>query len=200
MYTFLKLKDKIIPDYVYDYQLYCTDVKTLFEHMEKYLNCKIKEGIEDILKCKDSLIKGVSSGHWNTIWSQTIIALAQSNESTWLRASTKLETDIFKGRIKCLIERKNITLKENGIGYMFYDPETHIILDKIEKNDMIYPDSIFTEKDIRVFKWQNGNHFYCKIKELDVVDEYGEQKWNTDKEAYEQGLKFLNRINNGNKT
>lgn len=40
-----------------------------------------------------------------------------------------------------------------------------------------------TMDDVRFIVWGGGEHFYAKIGKLDVVDEHGNQKWNTKREA-----------------
>jgi len=58
--------------------------------------------------------------------------------------------------------------------------------DKIE-----WPHEKYTKKDIKVVKWPNGIHYYAKIGMVDVVDDYGNMKWLTAKEAEKCANKYL---------
>lgn len=194
MYRFIKLKHKEIKDYIYDYQLYCTDVKTLFKHSIMYLNPEIKKGIEDYFKSFKSYEKNITPGHFSTWWSRTSIDIAQINECDFLSASTKLEIDIMKGKINCLVNHGNICLRDNGLSYMIYNT-SYDIIDEVYSKELIYPNSSYTEKDINILRWKGGKHYYVKIKNLDVVDPDGNQKWNTRDEALKQAKIFLKNIN-----
>ena len=53
-----------------------------------------------------------------------------------------------------------------------------------ERDVLTFPDEDKpTMDDVRFIVWAGGEHFYAKIGKLDVVDEQGNQKWNTKREA-----------------
>ena len=53
----------------------------------------------------------------------------------------------------------------------------------------------FIRKDIRYIQWKDGSHWYAKIGKYDVVDENGNQKWNTRNEAINAAYSFLKTLN-----
>lgn len=53
----------------------------------------------------------------------------------------------------------------------------------------------YLESDIQINKWWGGKHYYAKIKKIDVVDENGEVKWNTEERAREVALSYLSKLN-----
>ena len=62
---------------------------------------------------------------------------------------------------------------------------------EVESKQMIYPTvSKPTIKDVRIFSWDNGVHYYAKIFNLDIVWD-NEQKWNTYAEAEEAAKEFI---------
>lgn len=53
----------------------------------------------------------------------------------------------------------------------------------------------FTKKDIKVNKWWGGKHYYAKIDNIDVVDDDGNVKWNTEQYAYDVAIKYMYYLN-----
>lgn len=197
MYKFIKLQDKSISDLIYPYYFYCDTIEKLIDHMNIYLRVEISKGIKDLFNKFKSYEKGLTSGHWSTIWSQSTIKISQTEELNWLEASCLLENDIFKGRLKCLFKYGNICLSENGLSYMVYKEDLYNIIDFKNMKELKYPSiEKYLETDITIFQWPNGNHFYSKIRNIDVVDMDNNQKWNTYTKAMEVSKRFLKKLNN----
>lgn len=53
----------------------------------------------------------------------------------------------------------------------------------------------YIESDINVFNWNGGNHFYAKIAGIDVVDTFGQVKWNNYDRAMDVAKKYLIKLN-----
>ena len=51
------------------------------------------------------------------------------------------------------------------------------------------------QQDVRLISWKDGFHIYAKVGNDDVVDECGNQKWSTRKEAEEAAKWFIENIN-----
>lgn len=49
--------------------------------------------------------------------------------------------------------------------------------------------------DIKVDRWFNGKHYYAKIGNVVVVDEFGNVKWNTPERAKEVAINYLDKLN-----
>lgn len=167
MYRFIKIQDKEITSLIYDYMLFCDDLPMLLEHTEKYTLNHIKEGLQDCFQNK--------SHHANTIWRGNIETLAKIKETTVIEASVYLENKIYQGKLKAIASHGNILLRENG-SYMLYSEGRYNILDDVTLENMIYPEGDYS---IRIIKWNGGSHFYAKVGKFDVVDGFGNQKWNT---------------------
>lgn len=64
--------------------------------------------------------------------------------------------------------------------------------DECWKDSLEYPEpEVYTDKDIRYIQWKDGSHWYVKIGKYDVVDENGNQKWNTRNEAINAAYNYL---------
>lgn len=63
------------------------------------------------------------------------------------------------------------------------------ILEEKSSDKLVFPTT--SEKDIKITKWPNGIHYYAKIGNQDVVDENGNVKWLTEKQAKKEAVKFL---------
>lgn len=100
-----------------------------------------------------------------------------------------LHTTVLKNQIEDLTNGKILAINSKG-GYMAIKPTDDA---KIEFLNVKY-----TDADIKVTKYPGGNHFYSKVRNIDVVDSNGKAKWNTYKYAYEQSMKFVVELNKTN--
>lgn len=57
----------------------------------------------------------------------------------------------------------------------------------------------YSRSDIKTNKWWGGKHYYAKVGKIDVVDDYGNCKWNTEQYAYDMAVKFMDKLNNNEK-
>lgn len=92
----------------------------------------------------------------------------------------KLETEVLFGNRCGWYVNKN-----GGICPCLYDC--------IEECDAgHWPDQ--TEEDqIEITKWPGGSHYYAKVRGVDVVDEKGNVKWKTVRQA-EQAVKYFANV------
>lgn len=56
-------------------------------------------------------------------------------------------------------------------------------------------DKTYSKADIKINKWYGGRHYYAKVGGIDVVDQYGSCKWNTEQYAYDMAITFMNKLN-----
>ena len=82
---------------------------------------------------------------------------------------------------------KGKKLAVNHVGGYFPIPEDAMIksINKV----------VYTEKDIKITKFEGGRHFYATIAGVEVLDEFGGRKWNTYQYAEEMAIKFLSNLN-----
>ena len=62
-------------------------------------------------------------------------------------------------------------------------------------DDVIEPHVEYTEQDIKITRWRGGNHYYAKVGHIDVEDDFGKVKWNTEKQAREMAVKYMHDLN-----
>lgn len=176
MYRFIKFKDISLPRLgEYDYMLYCDSVKTLTEHTEMYSEPTMLNGLKDY-------IAGLND---DSIYTSAIKLNAKINETDVVTAHANLLTKTFFSKLKCINQRGHILLRECG-SFMFLGKD-HAIVDEIWSDKMIFPSGDYS---VRIIKWPNGSHYYAKVGTFDVVDEFGNQKWNTMSLAEEEANKF----------
>lgn len=91
-----------------------------------------------------------------------------------------------------MIRFGNILLRENS-SYMIFNEDRYEILESFDREEMIYPH--YSESDIKITQWKGGQHYYAKLGNMTVVDEDGNQKWDSFNEAYKQAKMFLSENN-----
>lgn len=94
-----------------------------------------------------------------------------------------LRHETFKEMYHALCDEKNVFINSKG-GYNFEQE----IRKELKKDNFDFP--VFSMNDIHIKKWPGGNHYYAyagnkQITNGDVV------KWNTQKEAEEAAMKYL---------
>jgi S-adenosylmethionine hydrolase len=99
-----------------------------------------------------------------------------------------LHARVLSDQLKDIMEGKKLVINKSG-GYFSIKPDQKYEVVAIG-NDK------YTESDIKIKKWWGGLHYYAKVGEVDVVDEFGNVKWNTEKRAREIALKYMHDLNN----
>lgn len=171
----------------------------LKEWNEKYHNQYLRKGVDDIKTRAETWEKQKQGkypnhrlqGHW-TSEVGFLSEVAGGNEK---------ELDLIEGFntvVNDLIDSKFQAFKNEGSIYVyetcqwFTRPENCAIVEEIDKDEMVYPK--YTKDDIKVTKWEGGRHYYATISSVDVVDEFGDRKWNTYETAYNKALKMLEKL------
>lgn len=99
-----------------------------------------------------------------------------------------LHAKVLSNQLKDILDGKKLVINKNG-GYFTIKPNDKYEILEI-KNDN------YTEKDIKVNKWWGGVHWYAKVGKIDVIDEFGNIKWNTESIARKKANEYLNKLNN----
>lgn len=175
-YKFVKFRDSMQKG-VFPWMLECDNIMTLIEHSEKY-NGYLVQGFESLIS---------SDYDKPTRHGEAIRCVAQSEGTSILVGAMSLENKIFQSKLKAINTFGKIYLRENG-SYTT-EGKTFTIIGVVEKDDIKYPN--YTNKDIKVSQWKNGTHYYAKIGNMDVIDEYGNHKWDSYDEAFNMALKQL---------
>lgn len=103
--------------------------------------------------------------------------------------ANRLLHEAMNGRLKSVANGKEIYL-ENGVRE--FGGKADDIIETVYSDDLVYPDEKKpTFDDVRFIQWTGGEHWYAKVGNIDIVDENGNQKWSTRKEAEDAARKWL---------
>jgi len=100
-----------------------------------------------------------------------------------IEATAQFQRDISIGLDKTLVESGRLFI--NSVGGYFGFSDMLLITDTKEIGVWALP-----EEKLRIISWPNGEHFYAKVGNMDVVID-GKQKWDTKAEAQAAGERFL---------
>jgi len=97
-------------------------------------------------------------------------------------------SDAFnKTKLDLVLAGEKLLINPTGIGFCWFDPKYHTILEQCEKSDFVFPCEM-TEKDIIVKQWENGTHWYVRVGNYDLPDRY-----NTYEAGMAAGKKYLEK-------
>lgn len=126
-------------------------------------------------------------------WSTVQLAKLHKNKNPLLSELPNLYQKIVKGKFDSL-DKGFILLIRDDLTYMTLH-DIYKITDEYYSDKLIYnKDKKYTEKNIRIIKFPKGKHYYAKIDNIDVVDEDGNQKWNTKEIAMKKAISFLKTL------
>ena len=98
-----------------------------------------------------------------------------------------LHANILSGQLKYLLDGCKLVINKSG-GYFPIKTDQKYEVVEIGNDNYI-------EKDIKINKWWGGSHYYAKVGKIDVIDDDGNVKWNTEKRAREIALKYMHDLN-----
>jgi hypothetical protein len=183
MYKFQKVKmnhNGITLDY--DWMLVIDSIEDLITYHENVMRVQIPRAWDNLIRIKES------KAHAETTLAHLIYCTAYSNKS--LLEHTVIVTDrIFQAKEKSIIEYGKIYINKNG-GY-FPHTDDISVLDEMEVGKLIFPQ--YTEKDIRIQKWEGGRHYYAYVGGFEV-EMNGLKKWGTEEEAMDMAKLFLYKM------
>lgn len=199
-YEFVRFKDKTTNEESHKWWFVAKDELQVRKHFEKYFKPSMQEGFDCVAHdAIDSVFKyqGVMKHPTNDV-ARVLEHLAQVKgyDPRQILAVFDIGNNIlFETLTNRINEIKNgkCIYVEDGVrefGYKDSDPHFEIVeryfSDKLEYPDFKKP----TLDDVRYIQWEGGIHWYAKIDKVDVVDELGNQKWNT-KESAEKAAKWF---------
>lgn len=168
-------------------------LEDVIEHFKKFCGREFKQGFDDF---KDNTIikkdyngdkylysKNHSSSHWRNVVELTM----QLTGESWLKSACSLEERTFKDRIKKFTEGKPIFFTD-GLSY-FPPKECPEYDEELWKEELEFPYE-YNFEDVKFIQWKGGRHWYAKLGSIDIVSEYGEQKWNDKYYAMEVAKKW----------
>jgi len=174
----------------YDYLLKMDNVIDLYCYHKYHHNKIITDGVENMLESREWLNfiypeKTSLADHSRSFIGNAIIKSIKNDKSLF-QAIDRFSDGVFKDQLKTIEKYGRIYIQQSGS----YFPK-HV--DTIEYGEIIESDTYTWPKQIRVIQWPNGEHYYAKIGDIDVVWE-GEQKWSCKSEALEKAQIFLNTM------
>ena len=136
--------------------------------------------------------------HPTTPWAKAVEIYMQVWNMSWVMTANKLETELINTRLNMFDNERPLYLS-NGLTSFVHNEFINGTIkyqDECWKDTLEYPEpEHYTDKDIRYIQWKDGSHWYAKIGKYDVVDENGNQKWNTRNEAINAAYSFLKTLN-----
>lgn len=177
-YTFVKVKYNI-GDKKSIWLFKPKSEEQILEHWDKYPSAIIRDGCRILT---DKVIHK-KSGHYCNDFEMGVEARMQATVEPLIEASIRIENDALRSRILHFEKTKNIYLN-SGMQVITIDERFAEIVSVVEKDVLTFPDEEApSDDDVRYIKWDGGVHYYAKIGKLDVVDEMGNQKWDSLEEA-----------------
>lgn len=156
---------------------YLWDLRSLtdiFEWFENVRKSKVREEFVEATKA----LEGKAHDNY-------ILYCAKLRGTSVVHELGRFNEMLLKGLWTALEEHGRVFINDTG-GYFFPIPEMEIT-GETEISEWVFPTA-----SIRVFQWPNGTHWYAKIGDLDVVDRYDKQKWDTKEEAQRHADWFRN--------
>lgn len=173
----------------------------IIDHYNIILKREYEEGFKDRISsthlCKNYFGPGedyVYIEHPTTPWAKAVELYMEAWNMSWVMAAHKLETETINSNLNIIDNGRPLYLS-NGLT-SFVPNDIIKYQDECWKDILEYPEpEHYTDKDIRYIQWKDGSHWYVKIGKYDVVDENGNQKWNTRNEAINAAYNFLKTLN-----
>ena len=164
-----------------DWMLLVEDVPTLLAWQEKVGDPGTAETM------KEALMDGTDGYETKDTLARFALMAQDAEGRGAIQHVANMKARAFLDRLRHVMAGKKLLVNDAG-GYMFLGGD-------IVETDRMVVDRIggyrYTEQDIRLLRFRNGSHWYAKIGKMDVVDEYGNQKWNTRGAARRAAEKFL---------
>jgi hypothetical protein len=183
MYKFIKLKNGK------EWLLECNDYDTLRMHYKKYCAPVISEGtkwivnryvLKNTMRHSDNMFAKGFEGIYS-IYSNTGMTVAQILANYEIQVESSRQSG---GYPKYLYS----DLRIYAANHVEYSEE-------YESESMKYPfEKELNINDVRYLQWAPDGHWYAKIGNIDIVDEFNNQKWNTKSEAVAAAEKYIKKI------
>lgn len=168
----------------YRWRIVIENAEQLITFTETYQHTIIEEGIKDLFSGDQRI------SHKSSDWAVLIDRLSQITENSYIEQSSKTERDVFIAKMEVIWRFGKIYVDENASFFPHTDDIQ--IMHEVEKDTLVWPH--YDSEDIRIVRWPGGKHYYAKIGKLPVVDEKGNEKWNTEERARAKAEKYLNEL------
>lgn len=166
------------------------NIEQMLEHWHKYCCADIHEGMNQIVENIFNKAHGKCKEHYTSQFAMLVDMKSMVNQIPVWQASLELENELFQNRLD-ESDKDNIYYAD-GLTRLSYVYDIHEIVEEIEKDNLVYPEE-FSIDNVKYLQWYNGKHWYAKMGKIDIVDENGNQKWNTREEAENAVKKYIEK-------
>lgn len=192
-YEFVRFKNLATDEESHKWWFAAKTARQVMEHAEKFFKPTMQEGYNSAAHdAVEAILKygGIMNHPTNEVASSIeaiteIKGYKRSSPLALFDTANELLLTAIKGRLKDIDKGEAVYL-EDGVrqfGYSSNNPHFEIIeryySDKLEYPDFKKP----TLDDVRFIQWDGGEHWYAKVNKEDIVDELGNQKWDTKEDA-----------------
>lgn len=128
-----------------------------------------------------------SKNHSSSVWRNAVELTMDLKGQNWIESACSLEKKTYEDRIKMFNKGRAIYLRDDLTYYCAVEQPKYE--DEVYKEKLEYPYE-YKFEDVRFIQWPGGKHWYAKIGNIDIVSEYGNQKWNDKYYAMEVAKKW----------
>ena len=190
-YKFIKVKNILSKNNESHWCFTPRSLEQIKEHWDKYVCPYMEIGIKKIIERISSgdIFLHNRNGHWENDWAYIIELESMNKDENLYDIVNRLESQNKKARL-------NLFFNSNGIAFPFDTMsililnDTLKIVDEKELEELKYPFEYKLE-DVRYIQWENGEHWYAKICNEDIIDKDGNQKWDTKGDAIKAARYYL---------
>ena len=166
------------------------DRNQVIEHWKKFCITEMSEGMGEISNNLIRKAQGLFEEHYTTPFGSTVGMLSEIKQIPVWQSAVELENEIMNNRLHD-VDCGDIYLTD-GLTQFGYVNSLHEIIDEVVLDKLEYPThQNLTIDDFRFLQWYGGEHWYVKLGNMDIVDEHGNQKWNTREEAKDVVRKYI---------
>lgn len=191
-YKFIKVQIKDVPDgkkptgfWLFEPQ----SEQQILEHWYKHARAIIGDGARILTK---KIFSG-KNGHCINDFETAVETWTTSTGEGLFSSMAYIEREALKNRLQSYRDGRRIYLN-HGLQVVTVDSRFCDIVNTTERDVLTFPDEDKpTMNDVRYIIWEGGQHIYAKIGKFDVVDEKGNQKWNTRAEAEAAARLYIDR-------
>jgi len=151
------------------------------EDGNQYINNDLTTEMDNSTKDIIDKIKNRKIGHCNFNLAEVAEMTSNLTGQGSLYLIGNIADSIKSNILRLLNNGKKVAINNRG-GYF-----------DLDEKDIIEYITTYTESDIDIFRWNNGNHFYAKVGRFDVVID-GVVKWNTTEEAMRNAIIYLKQL------
>ena len=189
MYQFVRIKTKG-SDKKGVWYFQPIDREQVLEHWKKFCMTEMSEGMGEISNNLIRKSQGLFEQRYTTHFASVVTMMSEIKQVPVWQAAVELENEILNNRLKD-VDNGDIFLTE-GLTQFGFVNSVHEIVETVDLDKLEYPvDKKLTIDDFRFIQWFGGKHWYVKLGNMDIVDEFGNQKWNTREEAEEIVQKYM---------